>query len=292
MKKLFAVLPVLALMLSVLVLSACDEYYYLPEVENGYDTVEDLSDAYESEEEVPIIEEPVFAQLSGSPIVPYGEPVFVPILMYHTSSEANPNSPLPELYVRPSEFERQLIWLNENNFTFITFDDWDNLHYIYNPIMLTFDDGYPANYTEIFPLLQQHNARITLFLTPGLMAAHGLTEEMVRAMSDSGLVKFEAHSMTHPDFVNISSNIVRLGSELREPIQFIEELTGLEVLALAYPAGRHNATVREWTARYYRFGVVHYGGMHNTSIDNFQIRRIRINRSTSLDTFIRLVTTR
>ena len=278
MRKMFAILVALTL-----VLSACVGGNYVPEVEVEY---------YGDYEYVPELESeaPTFVTLSETPIVPHGEPVFVPILMYHTSSEEPPNSPLPELYVRPSEFERQLIWLNENNFTFITFDDWDDLHYIYNPIMLTFDDGYLANYTEIFPLLQRHNARITLFLTPGLMAAPGLTEEMVRTMSDSGLVKFEAHSMTHPDLTTITANSSRMDYELRVARERIEEITGREVLALAYPAGRQDAAVREWTARYYRFGLRHEGGWHNTSVDDFGMLRIRINRSTSLETFINLVT--
>jgi len=282
MKKLFAVLVVLALVLLVFALSACG------------DVAEDLGEVYDAEEYVPelVEEEEVcrFVTLSDEPIVPHGEPIFVPILMYHTSSEEPPRSPLPELYVRPSEFERQLIWLNENNFTFITFDDWDNLNYIYNPIMLTFDDGYLENYTEIFPLLQRHNARITLFLTVGLMDMHGLTEEMVRTMSDSGYVKFEAHSMTHPDLTTITADSARMDSELRVARERIEEMTGLPVLALAYPAGQQNAAVREWTARHYRFGLRHEGGMHNTSVDDFGMLRIRINRSTSLETFARLVT--
>jgi len=50
-----------------------------------------------------------------------------------------------------------------------------------------------------------------------------------------------------------------------------------------------NDAVVEMTAQYYRFGLRHDLGMHNTAMDNFEMRRIRISRSTTLETFIRLV---
>ncbi|MCL2215706.1 MAG: polysaccharide deacetylase family protein [Defluviitaleaceae bacterium] len=213
--------------------------------------------------------------------------VNIPILMYHTSSEYNPGA-LPELYVRPSEFERQMVWLIENGFTFVTFEDWDYLYRIKRPIMITFDDGYIENYTEIFPILQEHNVTIVLFLTWMAIAGHGFTEDMILAMHDSGLVVFEAHTMTHVDLRTVGTQ--RLRHEMAETNRLIEELTGRMPIALAYPGGRFNDAVLAMTAEYYRFGLRHDLGMHNTAFDNFQIRRIRINRSTGLDTFIRLVT--
>ena len=50
----------------------------------------------------------------------------MPVLMYHTSSEHNPGG-LAELYVKPSEFEKQVKYLAENGFTFCTFDDYSIL---------------------------------------------------------------------------------------------------------------------------------------------------------------------
>jgi len=216
--------------------------------------------------------------------------VDIPILMYHTSSEHSPGS-LAELYVRPSEFERQIVWLIENGFTFVTFDDWDYLYRIERPIMLTFDDGYIENYTEIFPILQRHNATIVLFLAWNSIANHGFTEDMILAMNASGLVSFDSHSMTHPNLANISSDAGRLRFELYESRQHIYELTGRMPVALAYPAGAFNDIVKQMTAEYYRFGLSVISGTHNTAMDDFEMRRIRINRSTTLESFINLVST-
>lgn len=213
----------------------------------------------------------------------------IPIFMYHTSSEDNPGG-LPELYVRPSEFERQIRHLSENGYTFVTFDDWFNLHNIEKPVFITFDDGYEANFTEIFPIIQRYNARITIFLALDNIERENFTVEMIREMSDSGLVKFESHTITHVDLTGISSDDARLTRELRDSKAMIEEITGKPVLALAYPGGRFNARVVERAREYYLFAVSTISGKHDTSIHgDFEIRRLRVNRSTSLNAFINML---
>ena len=215
-------------------------------------------------------------------------PKDVPILMYHTSSENNPGG-LAELYVKPSEFEKQLKYLIEAGYTFCTFDDYYNLNNISRPIFITFDDGYLENYTEIFPILQKHNARITLFLMINSITPTNLTPEMVAEMSDSGLVKFESHTLTHPSLVQISGDDRRLTEELQDSKLKIEEMTGKSVTALSYPNGEFNDIVKEKAKEFYSFGIRKDLGMHNTEYNPFEVRRIRINRSTTLDTYIKLV---
>jgi len=212
----------------------------------------------------------------------------MPVFMYHTSSENNPGG-LTELYVKPSEFEKQVQYLSENGFTFCTFDDYFNLNNIDKPVFLTFDDGYKENYTEIFPILQKYNAKITIFLTINSINASDLTIDMIVEMSDSGLVKFESHTNTHPSLASISANDARLTDELQNSKLKIEEITGKPVLALAYPNGEFNDTVKEKTKEFYLFGLRKDLGMHNTKYNPYEVQRIRINRSTNIETFKSLV---
>ena len=210
----------------------------------------------------------------------------VPILMYHTSSEDNPGT-LAELYIKPSEFAKQLAWLKEAGYTFCTFDDWPNLNRINKPILLTFDDGYIENYTEIYPLLKQHQAKITIFLIADKKT--GLTPEMIKEMSASKLVKFESHTLSHPSLVAISSDPNQLEAEIGESKATVEALSGKTVVALSYPNGEFNEQVKAVTKQHYLFGVRKDLGMHNTQYDNYEIHRIRINRSTTLSTYQALV---
>ena len=274
------------------------------DIDEEHESTEEIIEPYiqqtQTEEDEEYIEEELEAELvteyvydettetEVSEIVAPPVPLNIPIFMYHTSSEYNPGG-LPELYVRPSEFARQIRHLVDNGYTFVTFDDWFNLHNIERPVFITFDDGYEANFTEIFPILQRYNARITLFLTLDNIVNENLTVEMIREMSDSGLVKFESHTISHPDLAAISGDEARLTRELRDSRDMIEEITGKPVLAIAYPGGRVNDRVIARAREYYMFGVRADGGMHNTDIDDFAIRRFRVSRSTSLNTFIAML---
>jgi peptidoglycan/xylan/chitin deacetylase (PgdA/CDA1 family) len=112
---------------------------------------------------------------------------------------------------------------------------------------------------------------------------------MIKEMSDSELVKFESHTLSHPDLTVISSNDARLTDEIADSKTKIEEITGKPVVALAYPAGKFNETVKTKAKEFYLFGLRADLGMHRTDFDSFEIRRIRINRSTSLANFINAV---
>ena len=210
-----------------------------------------------------------------------------PVFMYHTSSENNPGD-FSDLYVKPSEFEKQLKYLIENNYTLCTFDDWNNLYNIEKPVFITFDDGYIENYTEIFPILQKYNVKITVFLvvSPDLVR---MPPDIIREMSDSGLVKFESHTMTHAKLAGISSDESKLTEELRESKIKIEEWTGKPVVAISYPEGNYNSKVIEETKKYYKFAVNTVYGLHNTDRSDFEIRRIGIGRYDTLNDFIRFL---
>lgn len=219
---------------------------------------------------------------------PIPENVNVPILMYHTSSENSPGG-LAELFVKPSEFELQVKTLAENGYTFCTFDDMEGINKIKKPILLTFDDGYLENYTEIFPILKKYNAKITIFLIISSVNPSNLTEEMIKEMSDSGLVKFESHTMSHPSLVAVSSSPSLLDKEIQDSKNKIEAITGKPVTALSYPNGEFNEAVKTCTSKYYKYGVRKDLGMHNTSYDNFEVRRFRVNRSTSIENYMSML---
>jgi len=220
---------------------------------------------------------------------PAVKPLHIPIFMYHTSSENNPGG-LPDLYVKPSEFEKQIKYLTENNYTFCTFDDWYNLRNIEKPVFITFDDGYEENYTEIFPILKKYNAKITIFLVTNPKSGIRLTAEVVREMSDSGLVKFESHTITHANLIEISSDDEELTRELKNSKLLIEEMTGKTVLALSYPNGGYNSKVKEKTREFYLFAISVNYGMHRTNKDDdYEIRRFSVGRNTSINEFIKLL---
>lgn len=212
-----------------------------------------------------------------------------PVFMYHTSSEEDPGAgDYTYLYVKPSEFEKQIAYLKKNGYTLCTFDDWDNLSDIEKPVFLTFDDGYAANYTEIFPILKKYNAKITIFLVADL-EKKDITWDMVREMSNSGLVKFESHTLSHPKLDQISSDDEKLTAELRDSKLKIEQETGKTVRAIAYPHGIFDDAVKSKAAEYYKFGLRSYGGMNWTYIDNYEILRFPAERDMTIEEFAEML---
>ncbi|MCL2095960.1 MAG: polysaccharide deacetylase family protein [Oscillospiraceae bacterium] len=231
----------------------------------------------------------------------YKEPVSFPVLMYHTSSEEDPAVENadgrivdPDLFIKPSEFDRQIKYLIDNNYNFCIFDDWYSLYNIENPVFITFDDGYIENYTEIFPVLQKYqkdgyDVKITIFLVTEPAKKEILTPEIIREMSDSGLVKFESHTVTHANLAEISGDSERLERELRDSKSKIERQTGRTVHAISYPGGGYNQTVTEKAGEFYQFGISTDWGFHRTDISDFKIRRLAVGRNASIEDFARLL---
>ena len=100
--------------------------------------------------------------------------VNVPILMYHAVGDETWG--YSDLFVRPSELENHLQYLADNGYETIFFDDLSHLEDYEKPVILTFDDGYDDNYTELYPLLQKYQAKATIFVIPrDLGKAHKMT---------------------------------------------------------------------------------------------------------------------
>ena len=144
------------------------------------------------------------------------------------------------LFVRPSEFEAHLTLLDDLGYEYLFAEEWRITE---TPsVIITLDDGYEDNYTNMFPILKAHGAKATVFLVSNLVDTEGyLTSAQIKEMSDSGLVSFQCHTANHVDLAHLSAEGVR--EEFSESVRFIEALTGKPVRALAYPAGSFNDTV-------------------------------------------------
>ena len=94
--------------------------------------------------------------------------VKLPVIMYHSLLK---DEKLQNDYtVSPTLFENDLKYLTENGYTTVVVKDL--IDYVYGKkslpekcIMLTFDDGYNNNYTDLYPLLQKYNVKATIFIS-------------------------------------------------------------------------------------------------------------------------------
>ena len=182
--------------------------------------------------------------------------------------------------------EAQLKALLKAGYTPITFEDLDRVDQIRKPVMLTFDDGYRNNYTNLFPLLKKYNVRATIFVIGNTVdASNYLSAAQMREMQASGLVSFQSHTMSHSFLDTLSAS--QLDSEMSRSRLTIARITGKEPFVLCYPSGRANALAKQYAAQYYQFGLHMTGSCFVTGVTQpFGIYRYYISRYTSLSTFL------
>lgn len=134
------------------------------------------------------------------------EAVYVPIIMYHEVKTFKNGKDV----ISPWEFESDLKYLSENDYTAITMGEL--IDYVYNgaslpdkPIILSFDDGYLSNYVYVYPLLKKYNTKIVFSILGkntddftsipdnNIDYSH-VTWNQLNEMLDSGLVEVQNHS--------------------------------------------------------------------------------------------------
>ena len=211
------------------------------------------------------------------------EDVNVPVLMYHAVSDNMWG--IQELFVSPKEMEKQLAYLVDNGYDPIWFQDLAHVEDYDKPVILTFDDGYDDNYTELFPLLQKYQVKATVFVIGNAMGkSHKMTEEQVKELSDSGLVSIQSHGYTHHDMDKMDEDTLEY--ELGESWRVLTRVTGKIPTVLCYPTGYHNSTTVKVAERWYQFGLKMQGGLYNTSRDNpYKVSRYYVSRYTDIYTF-------
>ena len=211
----------------------------------------------------------------------------VPTLMYHGVSDEGWGA--VELFVRPADLEAQLQYLTENGYTPIWFEDLAHVDKIEKPVLLTFDDGYVDNYTELFPLLQKYQVKATVFVIAGTVDynTNNLTSAQIREMSDSGLVSIQSHTQTHPYLSALDAKTQEW--EMTRSKLMLTRITGKEPYVLCYPSGNFTDETLELTRRHYRMGVDMGNFWYTTGDDPYQVRRWYVSRYTTLGAFQQLV---
>jgi len=202
----------------------------------------------------------------------------VPVLMYHAVSDWAVGE--PELSVRPADMEAQLQWLTDNGWDPIWFSDLEHVQDYDKPILLTFDDGYLNNYTELYPLLQRYGAKATFFVCPRFIEEEDtrfLHEAEIRELAASELVDIQSHSYSHyPDMsVLLEEHVLH---QLADSQLYLTRMTGRQPFVFCYPCGNESSFVRELLVDYYRFGVKMGGDCYVTGADPTLVYRYYIKR--------------
>lgn len=206
----------------------------------------------------------------------------VPVLMYHVIGAPPPSAPYPELFVSRQLFAAQVDALARAGYQAITLDRmWQAWHgraaLPPRPIVLTFDDGYPQDFTRVRPLLAQRHWPGVLNLAVRNLLDGKLTVRQIRLMIRQGW-EVDAHTINHIDLTTLGPSA--LHHEVAGSRTWIRRRFHVPVDFFCYPSGRYNARVISAVRSAGFLGATIEGAGSASPRDGFfTLPRIRVSRS-------------
>lgn len=233
--------------------------------------------------------------------------IYPRVLMYHMISEHLPKnqSKFNRLRVKPSEFEKQLIWLKENGFKSFTLSELVRLENIpEKSVVLTFDDGYEDNFRNAFPLLQKYGFKATIYIVLNrfennwatdkdldkasneLNNEKMLTNEQIKVMLDSGLIEIGSHTLDHVNLPKLNKE--EKEKQLLESKKQIENIFDIKCNSFAYPFGFYDDDSVEIVknSAYTNATTTVNAVFDKDKYSNFEIPRIMVSGRQGLFAFI------
>ena len=230
-------------------------------------------------------------------------PGYIPVLMYHKIPDA-PLATRHQIFVTKDNFEKHLAYFKKQKLTPVTFADYLKFAsgesaintFPTRPIILTFDDGYTDNYTNLLPLMQQYGYRGVLYLLgdfdirynkwdadfdPTEPRSEIMDLAQKRAFVAAGW-EVGAHTMSHPRLTTLPLSAA--ATEIRRSKIQLETALHTQIVSFAYPYGDCNEAVKNAVrVAGFAFGIAtDTGGMHLED-DRMQVFRINMfpNETTS-----------
>ena len=181
----------------------------------------------------------------------------VPVLCYHQIRKATAaDSAQDRTYiVSPKVFAAQMEALDRAGYTTITGEALvDHVargtKLPRKPILLTFDDGSAGQYSQVLPVLREHDFVATFFVMTVVLGKPGwLTRGQVRKLDRAGMT-IGAHTYDHkavPEYGDVD-----YAQQLTKPGRELKRLLGHPVRLFAYPFGAYDADAVQhlWSAGY------------------------------------------
>ncbi len=218
------------------------------------------------------------------------------ILMYHQIAEHQPGARFNGLRVTPEMFDRQLKWLAENDWKFLTMKQLveGKATLPEKSVVLTFDDGYLDNLTHALPIMQKYQARGTLYLVidrhdndwstkkkkhhdSGELARDPkLTDQQVVELLDSGCFELGGHTHSHANLNSLT--LKQKTAEISNSKVILEKTFKTEVSSFAYPFGiysKEDVYLAEESG--YTNAVSTDAGIDDLSQSMFILKRVKIS---------------
>jgi peptidoglycan/xylan/chitin deacetylase (PgdA/CDA1 family) len=222
-----------------------------------------------------------------APASPAPRTLHVPILMYHRVHEyaTELTKSLPDLTVEPDTFAAEIAALAQAGYHSVTIAQLFGVLFHGaplppKPVLISADDGYVDDVTQILPVLKAHRMTAVFFIITGRFHEPGfVTAAQVRQLDAAGM-DIGAHTRDHVDLPGAGA--AQLQSEVAGSRHDLEHLLGHPVAAFAYPAGRFDdAAVQAVRDAGFALAVTTQPGAQESSQQPLLMPRVRVRRDTT-----------
>ena len=188
-------------------------------------------------------------------------------------------------------FKNQMEYIVNNGYKTVTFDDIENgqdIAFKDKYVLITFDDGWVSNYSQIFEFMKEKNIKYNIFLEVGAISNNPeyLTWDQVREMHNSGLVGFGAHTYSHVSMKDIEE--VDIQKEVEEVNDIIFKEIGFYPMDFCYPYGQFTEQSNKFLLENTKYKRI-YTSEHDFSFgvgDKIIFGRSSINGAEDFKTFV------
>ena len=222
------------------------------------------------------------------------------ILNYHNIAPVPPGMRMPQLYVSPDEFARQLWWLRRLGLVGVTLTEGirrlgegDEA----GCVALTFDDGYADNLVHAAPILREFEFSATCFIVSERIGTYNtwdaaqlggrkllMTIEQLNTWIGLGF-EVGSHTCTHPDLTALSRDAIM--KELVNSRSELGRIIAAPISTFCYPYGRYNSDVSWCVGRAgYRIAVTTRRGRASGVDDLLRLPRVSVNGRKGLVKFL------
>lgn len=246
-------------------------------------------------------------------------PKFI-ILLYHKIGRYPENAKFPGLYVTEENFDRQIKYLKNTGYSFLTLSELKKTYDYYYAgenkkdgrlndlgeqlkinnnkkyVSITFDDGSKSVYSGGFKIIRDNGVNATVFMVSGLTG--GLNEwdikngenkdEMLsvselKELTEYG-IEIGAHTVTHPHLTQIYPE--KAFDEISDSKKKLEELLNIKINFFAYPYGDYNEDVKSLVIKAGFDGAcITKTGIVKKKADFFALKRVAIRHNTDFFKF-------
>lgn len=205
------------------------------------------------------------------------------LLNYHriTNGDVDISNKYLEYTLEVTEFEKQLHYLS-THCNVLPPSEWFLPSDLPLRVGLTFDDGNYSDLEFVLPILEKFGFKAIFFpVVNWLENKDYLSIKDLKTIESFGH-SVQAHSISHPDFIKLSSQ--QRSKEIEDTIAFFEQKLDMRVQYFALPYGNY---LNDWESEFKKMKIskVFSTGTGINKRSNFEISRINIKRSTNAKEF-------